>query len=65
MADAPVPIIEWPDYTISPTGGDVMTQDLNALYNKGDLCWLLVCTALCWQITPVQSPIAHFRVISV
>ncbi|KAH7128757.1 ammonium transporter AmtB-like domain-containing protein [Dendryphion nanum] len=49
---APTPITEWPDYNVTPTGGDVMTQDLNALYDKGDLCWLLVCSCLCWQITP-------------
>jgi Amt family ammonium transporter len=49
---APTPIIEWPDYATTPTGGDVFTQDLNAPYDKGDLCWLLVCSCLCWQITP-------------
>lgn len=49
----PVPVTEWPDYGTNPQGGDPITQDLNALYDKGDLCWLLVCTILCWQITPV------------
>ncbi|KAL8365385.1 hypothetical protein RB595_004269 [Gaeumannomyces hyphopodioides] len=49
---APVPVTEWPDYRTNPQGGDPITQDLNALYNKGDICWLLVCTILCWQITP-------------
>ncbi len=27
-----------------------MTQDLNALYDKGDLCWLLISTVLCWSV---------------
>jgi hypothetical protein len=45
---APTPITEWPDYNANPYGGDVMTQDLNALYDKGDLCWLLVSSVLCW-----------------
>ncbi|KAF2028313.1 Rh-like protein/ammonium transporter [Setomelanomma holmii] len=49
---APTPITEWPEYSVNPNGGDVMTQDLNALYDKGDLCWLLVSSVLCWQITP-------------
>lgn len=47
-----IPITEWPDYATAPTGGNPFTQDLNAPYDKGDLCWLLVCTILCWQITP-------------
>jgi len=46
------PVTEWPDYATNPQGGDPFTQDLNAPYDKGDLCWLLVCTILCWQITP-------------
>lgn len=29
-----VPVTEWPDYATTPTGGDVMTTDLNALYDK-------------------------------
>jgi hypothetical protein len=45
---APTPIAEWPDYSVMPTGGDVMTTDLNAPYDKGDLCWLLVSSVLCW-----------------
>jgi Amt family ammonium transporter len=49
---APTPIVEWPDYSVMPNGGDVMATDLNALYDKGDLCWMLVSTILCWQITP-------------
>ncbi|KAI1077080.1 ammonium transporter [Whalleya microplaca] len=46
------PVTEWPDYANNPQGGDPITQDLNAPYNKGDLCWMLVSTVLCWQITP-------------
>ncbi|KAH9887864.1 ammonium transporter AmtB-like domain-containing protein [Xylariomycetidae sp. FL2044] len=46
------PVTEWPDYSVNPQGGDPVTQDLNAPYDKGDLCWMLVSTALCWQITP-------------
>jgi hypothetical protein len=34
---APTPITEFPDYAVNPLGGDVMTQDLNSLYDKGDL----------------------------
>jgi ammonium transporter, Amt family len=34
MADAPVPITEWPDYSVNPQGGDPITQDLNAPYDK-------------------------------
>ncbi|KAG5657820.1 hypothetical protein KAF25_007853 [Fusarium avenaceum] len=52
MASTITPVTEWPDYNVDPTGGDPITQDLNALYDKGDLCWMLVCTILCWQITP-------------
>lgn len=53
MAESAItPITEWPDWHANPNGGDPFTQDLNAPYDKGDLCWLLVCTALCWQITP-------------
>lgn len=51
------PITTWPDYATMPTGGDVFTQDINAPYDKGDLCWMLVCTVLCWQITPVRPPL--------
>lgn len=45
-------ITEWPDYSTNPQGGDPITQDLTSPYDKGDLCWLAVCTILCWQITP-------------
>jgi ammonium transporter, Amt family len=52
MSDAlPIPE-EWPDYSTDPQGGDPLTQDLTSPYDKGDLCWILVCTVLCWQITP-------------
>ncbi|TEA18236.1 Ammonium transporter 1 [Colletotrichum sidae] len=51
MADI-VPVTEFPDYAVDPTGGNPLTHDLNAPYDKGDLCWVLVCTILCWQITP-------------
>ncbi|KAK3317565.1 ammonium transporter AmtB-like domain-containing protein [Cercophora scortea] len=53
MADGEItPVTEWPDWNANPDGGDPLTQDLNAPYDKGDLCWMLVCTILCWQITP-------------
>lgn len=45
---APTPVLEWPDYNTTPTGGDPLTTDLNAPYDKGDLCWMLVSTVLCW-----------------
>ncbi|KAK5945165.1 hypothetical protein PMZ80_002369 [Knufia obscura] len=45
-------ITEWPDYSANPQGGNPITQDLTSPYDKGDLCWLAVCTILCWQITP-------------
>ncbi|CAM1501467.1 Fc.00g034510.m01.CDS01 [Cosmosporella sp. VM-42] len=51
MGDIP-PVTEWPDYDVDPQGGDPTTHDVNAPYDKGDLCWVLVCTILCWQITP-------------
>ncbi|EXF81308.1 ammonium transporter [Colletotrichum fioriniae PJ7] len=47
-----IPVTEFPDYATDPTGGNPITHDLNAPYDKGDLCWVLVCTILCWQITP-------------
>ncbi|USP75395.1 uncharacterized protein yc1106_02669 [Curvularia clavata] len=47
---APTPVTEWPDYNTTPTGGDPMTVDLNAPYDKGDLCWMLVSTILCWVV---------------
>ncbi|KAL6364432.1 hypothetical protein LRP88_01833 [Fusarium phalaenopsidis] len=52
MSSTITPVTEWPDYNVDPTGGSPVTHDLNAPYDKGDLCWLLVCTILCWQITP-------------
>ncbi|KAF4126965.1 ammonium transporter, Amt family [Geosmithia morbida] len=45
-------ITEWPDYSDQPLGADPFKQDVNSPYDKGDLCWLLVATILCWQITP-------------
>ncbi|KAH7026469.1 ammonium transporter AmtB-like domain-containing protein [Microdochium trichocladiopsis] len=52
MSDEILPVLEWPAYEVNPNGGDPITQDLNAPYDKGDLCWLLVSTVICWQITP-------------
>ncbi|KAI0597765.1 ammonium transporter AmtB-like domain-containing protein [Biscogniauxia sp. FL1348] len=52
MSSEITPVTEWPDYSVNPQGGDPITQDLNAPYDKGDLCWVLVSTVLCWQITP-------------
>ncbi|KAI1491988.1 ammonium transporter AmtB-like domain-containing protein [Biscogniauxia mediterranea] len=52
MSSEITPVTEWPDYSVDPQGGNPITQDLNAPYDKGDLCWLLVSTILCWQITP-------------
>ena len=49
-----VPVTEWPDWHDVPDGGDPITQDLNAHYDEGDLCWMLIGTVLCWQITPVR-----------
>ncbi|EKD20965.1 ammonium transporter [Drepanopeziza brunnea f. sp. 'multigermtubi' MB_m1] len=46
------PVVEWPDYSDNPQGGNPYTQDLLAPYDKGDLCWLLVCTIICWFLTP-------------
>lgn len=34
MASKITPVTEWPDYNVDPTGGDPITQDLNALYDK-------------------------------
>ncbi|RYP16793.1 hypothetical protein DL765_004906 [Monosporascus sp. GIB2] len=46
------PVTEWPEWHSYPNGGEPITQDLNAPYDKGDLYWMLVSTILCWQITP-------------
>ncbi|KAK0713596.1 ammonium transporter AmtB-like domain-containing protein [Lasiosphaeria miniovina] len=46
------PVTEWPEWHDNPDGGDPLTQNFTAAYDKGDLCWMLVCTILCWQITP-------------
>lgn len=29
-----IPITEWPDWNTNPDGGDPLTQDLNAPYDK-------------------------------
>jgi Amt family ammonium transporter len=35
MADSSItPVTEWPDYGVDPTGGDPITHDLNAPYDK-------------------------------
>ncbi len=28
------PVTEWPDYSVDPQGGNPITQDLNAPYDK-------------------------------
>jgi hypothetical protein len=33
-AAAPTPITEWPEWSADPDGGNPVTQDLNALYDK-------------------------------
>ncbi|KAF1816003.1 ammonium transporter [Eremomyces bilateralis CBS 781.70] len=52
MSDSIPPVTEWPEYSVQPLGANPLEMDINAPYDKGDLCWILVCTALCWQITP-------------
>ncbi|GAB7362405.1 hypothetical protein MBLNU230_g2729t1 [Neophaeotheca triangularis] len=54
MSDAGeiAPVTEWPNYNDDPRGGDPLTQDLNAPYDKGDLAWVLCCAIFCWIITP-------------
>ena len=47
-------IKEWPEYATNPEGGDVFTQNINAPYDLGNICWLLTCTIICWLITPVR-----------
>ena len=35
MADSEItPVTEWPDWNVYPDGGDPLTQDLNAPYDK-------------------------------
>ncbi|KAF2459520.1 ammonium transporter AmtB-like domain-containing protein [Lineolata rhizophorae] len=46
------PVTEWPPWSEARDGGDPRLVNVNAPYDKGDLCWMLVATALCWQITP-------------
>ncbi|RYP85988.1 hypothetical protein DL769_000851 [Monosporascus sp. CRB-8-3] len=55
-----LPVTEWPEWHSYPNGGDPITQDLNAPYDKGDLCWMLVSTILCWQITPDEAQAIGF-----
>ncbi|CAH0015947.1 unnamed protein product [Clonostachys rhizophaga] len=53
MSSAGLPPVEaWPEYSENPLGANPLEQNINSPYNKGDLCWLLVATCLCWQITP-------------
>lgn len=62
MSD-PLPIPEeWPEYSVDPQGGDPLTQDLTSPYDKGDLCWILVCTILCWQISTSKAKIDRIYV---
>lgn len=34
MASTITPVTEWPDYNDDPTGGNPITHDLNATYDK-------------------------------
>lgn len=34
MSEEIIPITEWPDYSVTPQGGDPITQNLNAPYDK-------------------------------
>ncbi|PKS11131.1 hypothetical protein jhhlp_002892 [Lomentospora prolificans] len=52
MAESLPPVEEWPDYNVQPLGANPLEQNINAPYNKGDLCFLVIATMLCWQITP-------------
>lgn len=59
MSD-PLPVPEeWPEYSVDPQGGDPLTQDLTSPYDKGDLCWILVCTILCWQISTSEAKVTE------
>ena len=40
------------DYSIDPNGGDSLTADLNATYDKADFAWILASTALVWLMVP-------------
>ncbi len=60
---APTPITEWPDYAVDPNGGNVMTTDLNALYDKGDMCWMLVSTVLCWCVSLSDLLISNILIV--
>ena len=45
--------LTFPDYAVNPSGGDVLVDNLNVHYDKGDMAWGLCATLFCWQITPV------------
>jgi len=47
--------LTFPEYVVNPSGGDVLVDNLNVHYDKGDMAWVLCATLFCWQITPVQS----------
>lgn len=47
--------LTFPDYTVNPNGGDVLVDNLNLHYDKGDMAWVLCATLFCWQITPVRN----------
>lgn len=44
----------FPEYASNPSGGDVLTTNLNMHYDKGDLAWILCASLACWLITPVR-----------
>ena len=48
--------LTFPDYAVNPNGGDVLVDNLNLHYDKGDMAWVLCATLFCWQITPVMYP---------
>lgn len=50
------PVTEWPDYATNPQGGDPLTQDLNAPYDK--------VSSQCLKIRPYEET-DMFRVICV
>jgi len=47
--------LTFPDYADNPNGGDVLVDNLNVHYDKGDMAWVLCATLFCWQITPVLN----------
>ena len=53
MADEIIPITEWPDYNVTPQGGDPLTHDLNAPYDKVRLQILVSCSSRAmWRAAP-------------